>query len=60
MQAAYDLKNAVSDNRLRGLWRMLTGYRLAYAGAMVSLAIATGAKTASFLLLAYFIDTLLV
>lgn len=55
----YDLKNAISDNRLRGLWRLLTGFRLTYISAMLSLVLATTAKTASFLLLAYFIDTVL-
>jgi ATP-binding cassette subfamily B protein len=60
VQATYDLKNAVSDNRLRGLWRLLTGYRGLYGGAMASLAVATSAKTGTFLLLAYFVDTLLI
>jgi ATP-binding cassette, subfamily B, bacterial len=55
----YDLKNAISDNRLQGLWRLLTGFRVPYVGAIFSLVLATIAKTASFLLLAYFIDTVL-
>lgn len=57
---SYDLKNTVSENRLRGLWLMLTGYRLKYIGAVVSLALATAAKTGTFLLLAYFVDTVLI
>ncbi len=57
---SYDLKNTVSENRLRGLWLMLTGYRLKYVGAVVSLALATAAKTGTFLLLAYFVDTVLI
>jgi ATP-binding cassette subfamily B protein len=56
---AYDLKNAISDNRLQGLWRLLTGFRLTYTGAIFSLVLATMAKTGSFLLLAYIIDTVL-
>jgi ATP-binding cassette, subfamily B, bacterial len=55
----YDLKNAVSGNRLQGLLRILTGFRLKYAGAIASLAVATASKTATFLLLAYFVDTAL-
>lgn len=55
----YDLKNAISDNRLQGLWRLLTGFRLKYVGAILSLVLATIAKTASLLLLAYFVDTVL-
>ena len=57
---SYDLKNTVSENRLRGLWLMLTGYRLKYVGAVASLALATAAKTGTFLLLAYFVDTVLI
>ncbi len=55
----YDLKNAISERRFQGLFRLLTGYRLKYLGAISSLAIATAAKTATFLLLAYFVDTVL-
>ena len=55
----YDLQNAISENRLRGLMRLLTGFRVQYAGAISSLAIATIAKTFTFVLLAYFIDTVL-
>jgi ATP-binding cassette subfamily B protein len=55
----YDMKNAVSENRLRGLMRMLAGFRLQYTGAIISLAIATASKTATFVLLAYFVDTVL-
>lgn len=56
---SYDVKNAVSANRLVGLWRMMTGYRLHYLGATVSLAIAAIAKTVTYLLLRYFVDTIL-
>ena len=55
----YDLKQAVSDRRLLGLWRLLTGYRLTYLGANLSLAIGAAAKTATFLLLAYLVDSVL-
>lgn len=59
-QMSYDLKNVVTEKPLVGLWRMLTGFRLVYFGAMLSLAVATMAKTGSYLLLAYFVDTMLV
>jgi hypothetical protein len=32
----YDLKTAVTPNRLRGLWRMTTGFRLAYLVAALA------------------------
>lgn len=54
-----DLKNAVSENRLAGIWYMMTGFRLAYLGAAVSLALANIAKTLTFLLIAYLIDHIL-
>lgn len=54
-----DLKNTVSENRLVGIWHMMAGFRLAYLGATISLALANVAKTAAFLLIAYFIDHVL-
>ena len=57
--APYDLKNAISPNRLTGLWRMLTGYRLLYLAAISSLAVASLAKTSTYLLLRYYVDSIL-
>jgi ATP-binding cassette, subfamily B, bacterial len=53
----FDLKNAVSNNRLVGLWRLMYGFRLKYIGATLSLGIAALSKMATYLLLRYFIDT---
>ena len=55
----YDLKNAVTPNRLLGLWRMMTGYRLYYLGAVLSLAVAAVARTSTFLLLRRLVDDVL-
>jgi ATP-binding cassette, subfamily B, bacterial len=52
----YDLKNAISSNRLVGLWRLMAGFRLKYVGATLSLGISATSKTATYLLLRYFID----
>jgi ATP-binding cassette subfamily B protein len=54
-----DLKNIVTDRRLVGLWRLLTGFRLKYLGATSSLAVATIFRTATFLLVRYLIDHVL-
>ena len=54
-----DLKETISSNRLVGLWRMLKGYRLTYAGALIAQALAAAAKTTTFLLLAYLVDHVL-
>jgi ATP-binding cassette subfamily B protein len=55
----FDLKNLVSASRPVGLWRMLTGFRLTYLGALVTLGIATVARTSTFLLLGYLVDSVL-
>ena len=58
-KSSYNLKNAVAGNRLLGLWRMITGYRLVYLGAVFSLAVAAVARTSTFLLLRYLVDDML-
>ena len=40
----YDLNNAVQANRLHGLWRLMTGYRLPYVGATATLAISADGR----------------
>jgi ATP-binding cassette subfamily B protein len=52
----FDFRSALHKNRLRGLWRMMTDFRLSYLGAVVTLAISAASKTATFLLLRYFVD----
>jgi ATP-binding cassette subfamily B protein len=55
----FDLKRIVSDNRLVGLWRIMTGFRLLYLGATLSLGISAIARTATYLLLGQFVDNVL-
>ncbi len=57
--ASFDLKNIVSDNRLVGLWRLLTGFRLRYLGATVFLALGTLFRTITFMLVRYLVDDVL-
>ncbi len=57
--ATFDLKQALAPNRLQGLWKMMTGFRLIYVMATLSLGIAAISKTATYLLLRYFIDKVL-
>jgi ATP-binding cassette subfamily B protein len=59
MESAYDLKNIIADNRLVGMWRIMTGFRLTYLWATLTLGIATLARTGSVLLLGYFVDNIL-
>lgn len=56
----YDLKNVITKGKIKGLWRLMHGYHWKYAGAVVSLGISASAKTSTYLLLSYFIDTFFV
>jgi ATP-binding cassette subfamily B protein len=55
----YDLRRALSPNRLLGLWRLMTGYHWHYAAATAALAVGALAKTATYLYLRYFADNVL-
>jgi ATP-binding cassette, subfamily B, bacterial len=55
----FDLKEAISDNRLQGLWLMMSGFRAIYLAATVALALSALAKTATYFLLRYLVDDLL-
>jgi ATP-binding cassette subfamily B protein len=55
----FDFQTTVSDNRLVGLWRMLTGFRLAYLGAVVGVGVAAVLQTGNSLLLRYLVDDVL-
>lgn len=52
----YDLKQTVHPNKLVGLWRLMSGYRLTYLGATLSLGVSALAKTSTYMLLRYFVD----
>ncbi len=55
----YDVTQAVSVSRLKGLWRLMSGYRWMYLGAIAFLALAALAKTSTYFLLRYFADNAL-
>ncbi len=59
MTQNFDLKNALSKNRLVGLWRLMTGYQLTYLVAALGQGFSALAKTATYFLLRYFVDTYL-
>ena len=56
----YDLKKSISDHRLVGLWRLMTGFQWLYILAAISLGIASVSKTATYFLLKYFVDAFFV
>lgn len=55
----FDIKSAISTNRLTGLWKLMTGYRLTYVTATLAQGCAALAKAATYFLLRYFVDTYL-
>ena len=55
----FDLKSTATGSRPLGLWRMMTGFRLIYLWATLSLGVATLARTGSLLLLGYLVDNVL-
>jgi ATP-binding cassette subfamily B protein len=51
-----DLHDILTPNRLRGLWRLMRGYRLIYITASFSLGISALSRTGTYLLLQKLID----
>ncbi len=56
---SFDFRKALTPNRLTGLWRIMTDFRLPYLGATAALAISAIAKSGTYLLLGYFADKVL-
>lgn len=56
----FDVKETISRNRLKGLWRLLTGYQKIYFGALIALGISALANTGSLLVLRYLVDDVLI
>ncbi len=55
----FSIQQAVSKNRLMGLWRMMTGYRWYYLAAVFFLAVAALSKTEFYLVMRDFVDNVL-
>jgi ATP-binding cassette subfamily B protein len=58
-QQYLDLKNILSEKRLKGLWMLMSGYQPQYIGAMVYQTISALAKSGTYLLIEYFVDNFL-
>ncbi|MFN2215902.1 MAG: ABC transporter ATP-binding protein [Anaerolineales bacterium] len=52
----FDFRKTISNNKFKGMLRMMEGFRLPYLGANLALAVSATAKTATFLLLRNFAD----
>lgn len=57
---SYDLRQAISPNRLVGLWQLISGYKLDYAIATVMQGLSAYSKTLTYLLLSFFVDNYLI
>jgi len=55
----FDLKNAISENRLAGLWRLMTDFRLAYLGATACQGVVALFSMWTNFLLRYLVDDVL-
>ena len=55
----FDFRNALDQNRLKGLWRMMVDFRVPYIGATAALAVSALAKTFTYILLRFFADDVL-
>jgi ATP-binding cassette subfamily B protein len=56
---SFDLKDAVTENRLAGLWRLMKGYRAFYVGAVLTVALGAGARSLNYVLLSHVIDSVI-
>jgi ATP-binding cassette subfamily B protein len=53
---SFDLKQAVTKNRVVGLWRLMKGFRLFYLGAVLTTALGASARALNYLVLRRVID----
>lgn len=54
--AAPEIQSYFMGKRINGVWQLTRGYRLPYLTAGLSLALATGARTASLFVIQFFVD----
>ena len=55
----FDFRPTLQENRLKGLWQMMSDYRLSYIAATFALAISALSKTYTYILLRFFADDVL-
>jgi len=58
-RASFDIQKTASDNRVKGLWLLMAGYRPIYFGAILTLGLAAVSKTGTNYLIRYLIDDVL-
>jgi len=55
-----DLKRLLSEKRIKGLWRLMSGYHLEYLTAITAQGLSAYAKAITYLLLSFFVDNYLI
>ncbi len=55
----FDFRPTLQENRLKGLWQMMSDYHMSYIAATIALAISALSKTFTYLLLQFFADDVL-
>jgi len=55
----FDFRPTLQENRLKGLWQMMSDYRAYYIAATIALALSALSKTFTYMLLRYFADGVL-
>lgn len=59
-QSELDLKRLLSEKRIKGLWRLISGYHPEYLTAITAQGFSAYAKTVTYLLLSFFVDNYLI
>ena len=55
-QPVFDLKQTVGIGKVRGFWKLMTGYHITYLVSTVSMGVSAILNTLTFLLIRYFVD----
>jgi len=53
-----NVRDSFTKNQIKGLWRLLKGYRVAYLFATISLGVSASSRAGTYLLLQKFVDSL--
>ena len=56
---SFDIRTTISDNKLKSLWNLMSGYKRIYLLATLCLGLAAGFRSGTYLILGRFIDTLI-
>jgi len=54
-----NVRDSFTKNQIKGLWRLLKGYRVAYLFATISLGVSASSRAGTYLLLQKFVDSLI-